>query len=183
MHAVNVNRDHFALFGLPRRYAVDLPALESRYRELQREVHPDRFATAPAAEQRMSMEMATRVNEAYRTLKSPLSRARHLLELRGVDAGIDTDTAMPREFLLQQMGWRETLEEAAQAGDAERLGALEAEVRTEAANAHAALEQALEAGDGDGAGGGEAEGRAAAGLVRRLMFLDKLREEIALAQE
>jgi len=170
---VNPTQDHFTLFGLPRRFAVDLPALESRYRELQREVHPDRFATAPAGEQRTSMEMATRVNEAYRTLKSPLARARYLLDLEGVDVAVETDTAMPREFLIQQMAWREALEEAADAVDPVRLGTLDAQVRAESEIDYAGLAHALDTG----------EGTTAAALVRKLMFLDKLRAEIADAQE
>ena len=69
---MNLNQNHFELFGLPARFAVDAAALEARYHELQREVHPDRFAAAPDPERRASMQLATRVNEAYQTLKSPL---------------------------------------------------------------------------------------------------------------
>ncbi len=82
---VNLNQNHFELFGLPARFGIDAAALEARYHELQREVHPDRFAAAPEAERRVSMQLATRVNEAYQTLKSPLRRAVYILQLRGVD--------------------------------------------------------------------------------------------------
>src|SRR5256885_13490827 len=82
---MNLNQNHFELFGLPARFGVDAATLEARYRELQREVHPDRFAAAPEPERRVSMQLATRVNEAYQTLKSPLRRAVYILRLRGVD--------------------------------------------------------------------------------------------------
>ncbi len=167
------SQDHFSLFGLPRRFAIDVAALDARYRDLQREVHPDRFATAAAAEQRASMEMATRVNEAYRTLKSPLARARYLLELAGIDVAVETNTAMPADFLTQQMSWREALEEATEAGDAARLEALDAQVRAVLDASFVGLAAALD--DGKGA--------TAAALVRQLMFLDKLRGEIAATQE
>src|SRR6266513_1486552 len=107
---MNLNQNHFELFGLPARFAVDAAALEGRYRELQREVHPDRFAAAPEPEQRVSMQLATRVNEAYQTLKSPLKRAVYILRLRGVDPEFETNTAMPPEFLVEQMAWRERIE-------------------------------------------------------------------------
>jgi molecular chaperone HscB len=170
---MNPTQDHFSLFGLPRRFAVDSSALDERYRELQREVHPDRFATAPAGEQRTSMEMATRVNDGYRTLKSPLARARYLLELAGVDAAIETNTAMPPEFLASQMEWREELDDASTAGDAAALDRLDARLRRELDAAYAAVETEFERDNH----------AAAAALVRKLMFLDKLREEIGLAQE
>src|SRR5580765_3338341 len=94
---VNLNQNHFELFGLPVSFAVDTAALEARYHELQREVHPDRFAAASGAERRLSMQLATRVNEAYRTLKSPLKRAVYILQSRGVDPEFETNTAMPSE--------------------------------------------------------------------------------------
>src|SRR5260221_10845596 len=99
---VNLNQNHFELFGLPARFGIDAAALEARYHELQREVHPDRFAAAPEAERRVSMQLATRVNEAYQTLKSPLRRAVYILQLRGVDPKFETNTAMPAEFLMEQ---------------------------------------------------------------------------------
>src|SRR5258708_40255863 len=107
---VNLNQNHFELFGLPARFAVDAAALEARYHELQREVHPDRFAAASEAKRRVSMQLATRVNEAYQTLKSPLRRAVYILQLRGVDPKVETNTAMPSEFLMEQMSWRDRIE-------------------------------------------------------------------------
>src|SRR5258705_7356716 len=124
---VNLNQNHFELFGLPARFGIDAAALEARYHELQREVHPDRFAAAPEAERRVSMQLATRVNEAYQTLKSPLRRAVYILQLRGVDPKFETNTAMPAEFLMEQMGWRERIE--AGSGNAGALLRLQAGLR------------------------------------------------------
>ncbi|MEW6688871.1 MAG: Fe-S protein assembly co-chaperone HscB, partial [Pseudomonadota bacterium] len=90
-------KNFFELFGFAPAYALDLEKLDSAYREVQARIHPDRFAHAGDAERRASMQWTTRVNEAYRTLKSPLLRARYLLELNGVDAGLETDTAMPKD--------------------------------------------------------------------------------------
>ena len=166
---MNLNQTHFELFGLPQGFSVDAAALDARYRELQREVHPDRFATASDAERRLSMQMATRVNEAYRTLKSPLPRARYLLELMGVDAAAETNTAMPADFLVEQMEWREGLEEADRLGDACSLVRLDVEVKREMDGAYAALGGQFESGDA----------QAAAGTVRKLMFYERLKEEVS----
>src|SRR5258706_13126182 len=99
---MNLNQNHFELFGLPERFVVDAAALEARYRELQREVHPDRFAAAPEIERRASMQLATRVNEAYQTLKSPLRRAVYIPPFRGVGPEFETKTPQPPQFLLEQ---------------------------------------------------------------------------------
>ena len=88
-------QSHFELFGLAPAFAVDAEALERSYREIQSRVHPDRFAHAGDAERRASLQWTTRVNEAFQTLKDPVARARHLLELHGVDVAFETNTAMP----------------------------------------------------------------------------------------
>src|SRR5258707_3802391 len=114
----DLHQNHFELFGLTARFSIDPEALEARYHELQREVQPDRFAAAPDAERRVSMQLATCVNEAYQTLKSPLKRAVYILQLRGVDPKFETNTAMPTEFLMEQMGWRERIEAGSEKPDA-----------------------------------------------------------------
>ncbi len=119
---MNFNQDFFALFNLPRRFALDRSALDSAYRQIQGEVHPDRFATRPDAERRLALQWATQVNEAYQTLRQPLARARYLLSLSGVDTAEDSNTAMPAEFLMLQREWREAIMDARAAQDA---GALE----------------------------------------------------------
>jgi molecular chaperone HscB len=162
---------HFELFGLPPTFSLDLEALEQAYRDIQSRVHPDRFAHAGDAERRASLQWTTRVNEAYRTLKNPVQRARHLLELQGVDVAFETNTAMPPEFLMQQMELREKLEDA---GDAEALDALRASLLND--------KQVLE-GEIAAAIDREKNYQDASHLVRKLQFLHRLDEEIDEAYE
>jgi molecular chaperone HscB len=164
-------QNHFDLFGLPPGYAIDGEALERSYREIQSRVHPDRFAHAGDAERRASLQWTTRVNEAFRTLKNPVSRARHLLELNGVDVAFETNTAMPPEFLMQQMELREALENA---NDAGALDALRKNLLHEKSLMEKQIADSIDAKK-DYAG--------AAGLVRKLQFLDKLDAEIDAAYE
>src|SRR5664279_6432387 len=107
-----LDSDDFTLFGLPRRFALDDAELAARRRALQAEVHPDRFAASGPAAQRTAMQWAVRVNEAYGRLKDPLKRAAYLCELRGAPINAENNTAMPASFLMQQMEWREALDEA-----------------------------------------------------------------------
>jgi molecular chaperone HscB len=173
LQRLNLDENHFQLFGVPARFDVDLPALEARYRELQREVHPDRFAGASQAEQRVSMQLATRVNEAYQTLKSPLRRAAYLLALHGVDPQFETNTAMPVEFLTDQMERREELEAAAAASDWERLIALSSGLRSDEDALLGRIARQLDAQDWSGA----------AATLRQLRFLEKFGEDIGSAEE
>jgi molecular chaperone HscB len=164
-------QSHFDLFGLSPAFAVEADALERSYREIQSRVHPDRFAHAGDAERRASLQWTTRVNEAYRTLKDPVQRAKHLLELNGVDVAFETNTAMPADFLAQQMELRESLEEAKSAASLDEMR------RTLLAQKSTLEKQIAEAIDArkDYAG--------AAQLVRKLQFLDKLDSEIDAAYE
>ena len=109
---MKLSDDDFTLFDLPRRQALDVPQLDQRWKALQGQVHPDRFAAEGAAAQRLAMQWAVRVNEAYRRLKQPLSRAAYLCELHGTPVLAESNTAMPAAFLMQQMSWREALEDA-----------------------------------------------------------------------
>ena len=169
---INFHHNHFELFGLPQRFHLDLAQLDEAYRGIQSQVHPDRFVRASDAERRVSMQSATQVNEAYRTLKNPLARARYLLALQHVDVASESNTAMPADFLLQQMQWRESVEEAAHQPEA--LAALARRLAEEMKDHYADLERRLDR-EGDYA--------LAAGSVRKLMFLERLREEIGDALE
>ena len=162
---------HFELFGLPPAFSIDELMLEKAYRDIQSQVHPDRFAHAGDAERRASLQWTTRVNEAFRVLKNPVSRARHLLELHGIDVAFETNTAMPAEFLMQQMELREKLEEAK---DATALDAL----RTDLVSEKRALEKSI--GDAIDT---QKDYKAAADNVRKLQFLHRLDEEIDEAYE
>ena len=163
--------NHFDLFGLPPAFSIEGEALERSYRDIQSKVHPDRFAHAGDAERRASLQWTTRVNEAYRTLKDPVQRAKHLLELHGVDVAFETNTAMPPDFLVQQMELRESLEEA------KTPNALD-EMRKTLRQEKAALEKQI-----GNAIDSKKDYAGAAGLVRKLQFLDRLDEEIDSAYE
>ena len=106
MRTADFQQDFFHLFNLPLRYQIDSAALEQSYRTLQAQVHPDKFAHLSEQERRMAMQWATRANEGFQTLRSPLNRARYLLSLQGVDTQEESNTAMPVDFLMQQMEWR-----------------------------------------------------------------------------
>jgi molecular chaperone HscB len=162
---------HFELFGLAPAFALDVARLEVAYRDIQSKVHPDRFAHAGDAERRASMQMTTRVNEAYRTLKSPVQRARYLLELNGVDVGFETNTAMPREFLLQQMEIRERLEEAR---DAAALDLFRKDLEVQEKELQKQIENEID---------GKRDFAAAADLARKLMFLERFGEDIDAAYD
>src|SRR5258708_13636217 len=128
---IDFAQDYFSLFGLPARYDVDRAALDAAYRALQASVHPDRHASAGEARRRLALQASARVNEAYRTLKSPVDRAQYLLKLQGVDALSETDTALPQDFLEYQLERRQAIEEAREGNDARRLETLLAHVRTQ----------------------------------------------------
>ena len=170
---MNLSENHFQIFGVPAQFEVDLPSLEARYRELQREVHPDRFAGASQAEQRVSMQLATRVNEAYQTLRSPLRRAEYLLSLQGVDPEFETNTSMPPGFLADQMERRERLGEVAETGDWQKLIALTSSLSIDQDALLGRIARQLDTGDWTGA----------AATLRQLKFLEKFGEEIDAAEE
>jgi molecular chaperone HscB len=163
------SKNHFELFKLPVSFAIDGAALDRAYREVQREVHPDRFTISSDAEQRLAAQWATRANEAYQTLKSPLNRGRYLLNIHGIDTEEESNTAMPVDFLMQQMEWREAVVEARRSRDSARLDALAGQHGADEARLFAQLAAELDS----------KTGMAAARLtVRKLRFLEKLGEEI-----
>src|SRR5438046_8616665 len=118
---IDLSRNYFELFGLPQRFGCDPVSLEDAYRRLQTEVHPDRFASGSDQEKRLALQSSARVNEAYRALKDPVSRAQYLLSLNGIDALSETDTQLPLEFLERQLERRETAAEAAARNDSDAL--------------------------------------------------------------
>ncbi len=167
--SIDLTQDFFTLFGLHRRYAIDDAALEAAWHELQSQVHPDRHAHLSDVEKRLSMQWATRVNEGFRTLRQPLTRAQYLLELAGVDAGLETNTAMSPEFLMEQMEWREAVEEAREAAEVGELEGLHKRLLAHSREVRGHLAVQLD---------DERDYEAAADTVRRLMFIDKLQQEV-----
>lgn len=158
--------DDFTLFGLAPRFGVDSQEVEARWRALQAQVHPDRFAAEGPAAQRLAMQWAVRVNEAHGRLRDPVARAAYLCELRGAHVDAQRHTAMPQSFLMQQMAWREALEEA---DTASQVVALEREVIGQERTLLGDLARQLD---------GEQDLAAAVASVRSLMFLGRFRSDI-----
>ncbi len=165
--------NHFALFQMPVSFDVDIGQLDVAYRELQGRVHPDRFVSASDAEKRVAMQWATRANEAYQILKNPLKRAAYLCELQGVDLGIESNTAMPAGFLMQQMEWREALDDARDAKDMDALETLDNELARHRRERLDQLGKLFNAGKHDEAGA----------QVRQLMFLERFGDDVSRAFE
>ena len=163
---LNLQSNDFEIFGLSPKFAVDRAALDARWKDLQREAHPDRFATADAQTQRQAMQWSVRINEAYQRLKDPLKRAAYLCELNGAPIQAENNTAMPAAFLMQQMQWREALEEAQGTEDLERMA-------DEVATARRTMQQELQATADD-----RQDWPALAQQVRALMFVERFAGDV-----
>lgn len=163
------SKNYFDLFGLEKKFSVPQEILDRAYRDIQSQIHPDKFSHAGEAEKRLSMQWATRANEAYQTLKKPLSRARYLLQLHGVDTQEETNTAMPTSFLMEQMEWREAVIEAKQEANHKSLINLHKNLLSNRAALLAKLEKQFDT---------EKNLDAACETTRKLRFLEKLGEEI-----
>jgi molecular chaperone HscB len=164
---LSASDDYFRFFGLNQQFNIDLPALDQAYLAIQKEVHPDRHARGSEAEQRLAMQMATLANTAYQTLKNPIQRGLYLCQLHGVDAKLETNTAMPAAFLMKQMEWRETLDE--QAEELQELESLMAEVEQSKSDILAEIAQAIDTAKNY---------QRAAELLRGLLFVDKFAIEL-----
>jgi len=164
--AMNLNDTDFQLFAVPATFAQEREVLDARWKELQREAHPDRFAAQGAAAQRVAMQWSVRINEAYQRLKDPIRRASYICELNGAPLDAENNTAMPPEFLMQQMEWRESLDEVADIASLEKL---HAEVEAGRAKALSSLDWLIdEKGDYP----------AAAKQVRALMFIERFAQDV-----
>ncbi|MEJ6023433.1 Fe-S protein assembly co-chaperone HscB [Ramlibacter sp. PS4R-6] len=163
---MNLQSNDFELFGVPEQFAQDLGRIDERWKDLQREAHPDRFAAQGAAAQRIAMQWSVRINEAYKRLKDPLKRAAYLCELRGSPIDPENNTAMPATFLVEQMEWREALEEARSIEDVDRLeGELQVARRDTVERVRRMLDD-------------ENDPRAAAQQVRALMFIERFAHDV-----
>ncbi len=163
---MNLQSTDFELFAVPPRFAQDAAQLDARWKELQRQVHPDKFAAQGPAAQRVAMQWSARINEAYRRLKDPLKRAAYLCELNGAPIDAESNTAMPAEFLMQQMELREAVDDAVDAAAMDEIGRQSATLKREML---LKLEQQMDA---------QHDWPAAAQTVRALMFLDRLAGDI-----
>jgi molecular chaperone HscB len=165
--------NYFEFLSLPQQFEVDLKALENNYRKIQSDSHPDRFVTASASEKLTSMQTATIANEAYLTLKSPSLRGAYLLGLSGIVAIDEKNNQMPADFLMQQMEWREGVEDAEHARDITALEQLLDEIAVEDKQLQRTLStQFLQNQLTD-----------ATDSTRKLIFMDKVRADIIKAIE
>jgi molecular chaperone HscB len=163
---VKLHSSDFELFGLPQRFAQERSEIDSRWKDLQREAHPDRFAGQGASAQRAALQWSVRINEAYQRLKDPLRRASYLCELLGAPINAENNTAMPPEFLVEQMEWREALDEA---GTEEELDELSERVLQRRREMLGSIQQLLDL---------EGDAPAAAQQVRALMFIERFAGDV-----
>jgi len=168
---MQLNADDFELFGLERRFAQDRSTLDARWKNLQRQAHPDKFAAQGAAAQRIAMQWSVRINEAYQRLKDPLKRAAYLCELHQVPVNAENNTAMPAAFLLQQMQWREDLDAANAAEDVDKISR---QCKMAVRDVLQKIEQMLDQ---------QQDFQAAVGQVRALMFLERFSADVAARQD
>ena len=169
---LDLQQDYFSLFDIASGFQINTTLLEQNYRALQAQVHPDKFSHLSETERRLSMQWATRVNEAYQTLRSPLNRARYLLSLHGVETLEETNTAMPMDFLMQQMEWRESLADAKLKNNSIMVEKIEQQVQNTKQTLERELAHQLD---------NVHDYNAASGIVRKLKFIEKLAEEIGSA--
>ena len=171
---LSLTSDNFALLNLPQQQALDLVRLEANFHQLQARVHPDRHLKASDADRRLAMQWASRVNEAFKTLRDPLSRANYLLKLKGYDTDLQNNTAMSVEFLMAQMEHREAVAAARENSDGLALEKLRQTLGSEMTLAHMNLVTLIDR---------QEDYSAASVLVRQLMFQQKLISEIDDALE
>ena len=171
MHAAQ-GKNHFELFGLPVTFDVDTADLAARYRDMQRRVHPDKFANASDQDRRLSLQMTAQINDAFQTLKDPVRRGRYLLSLRGIDLGDETDTAMDPAFLMEQMELRENLDQVRQADNPHtRLTELANRIEQRLQDGIEQFRRALMEDTPE-------TNKKARNAVREMQFLEKMRREI-----
>ena len=163
---MRLESDDFELFGLQKQFKQDRAQIDAQRLRLLALVHPDRFTSEGAPSQRLSMQWSVRISEAFERLKNPLSRAAYLCELGGASIAANDNTAMPASFLMEQMSWREALEEAHTLGD---LQTLQTQIATARAQRMASLERLLDV---------ENDIRTAAEEVRALMFIQRLSSDV-----
>ena len=182
---LDLNASDFELFGLPERFELDLAALDSQWKALLREAHPDKFAADGAVAQRVAMQWAVRINEAYQRLKNPLRRGIYLCERRGAPVQAHTNTAMPAAFLMQQMAWREALEDATTPEQLEALLDEAARARKQlqvdmavALDGQPGGDNATSSADTSTGGSLQAQAQVAAQAVRALMFVERFSTEV-----
>ena len=171
------NMNYFELFNINPEFSLDLDLLANTYQRLQQLTHPDKFATASDRDKLLSVQKNAQVNDAYQVLKSPISRAEYMLGLRGLELRHEQQTLQDTQFLMQQMEWREQLEDIDSSANAEdQLAELDDEIAQLIRTQVASLAEQLAINN-------EQANVACADLIRKLKFMYKLRQEIARKDE
>lgn len=165
--------DYFTLFGLPVHYAIDATSLSTRYQDLQRQFHPDKFASHPQADQLAALQQSATINQAWQTLRHPLNRAEYLLSLHGFDLANEQHTVRDTAFLMEQLELREELDEIERAGDEDRLTGFATRIQALYRSRHQQMVEELDSEAWD----------KAADTVRKLRFLDKLQHQTEQLEE
>jgi molecular chaperone HscB len=168
---VNLQSNDFELFQLTEQFAQDRAQLDARWKDLQREAHPDKFASHGAAAQRVAMQWSVRINEAYQRLKDPVKRAAYICELHHAPINAENNTAMPSAFLMQQIELREELDEANTAEDLDKISQQSNEYRHKQL---LEIEQLLDQ---------KKDYLSAAHAVRALMFIERFAQDIEARYE
>lgn len=174
MQSTSLPTQWFELFGLPVQFEVDQTLLTQRFRALQIQFHPDRFASSSDAEKRLAVQATSIINEAYTGLKTPRLRARYLLEQAGVLINDERDTIQDKAFLIQQIEWREAIDEALESTDpVEALDQVADEIQQSSRVLYLSFSQAWQADDLE----------QAKQVVLKLRFYERLQEEVRRQQE
>lgn len=165
--------DYFTLFGLPFGYAIDMTSLSARYQDLQRQFHPDKFASHPQADQLAALQQSATINQAWQTLRHPLNRAEYMLSLHGFDLANEQHTVRDTAFLMEQLELREELDEIERAGDENRLAGFTTRIQALYRARHQQMVEELDSQAWE----------KAADTVRKLRFLDKLQHQTEQLEE
>lgn len=169
--------NYFELFAIEPEFNVNTVDLKAKYLELQRAVHPDKFANASERERLKAVQRAAQINDAFNVLKATDTRAQYLLEMAGIELAHETQTLKDPMFLIQQMELREALEDIIHAAEPEQaLIAFQDEIEGFIKEINGKFEQLFNVND-------QASLSQAADLVRKLKFMLKLKHEGCLVEE
>lgn len=169
--------NYFELFKFSPAFDIDTAVLAERYRELQRAVHPDKFANDTEQQKLLSVQRTAQVNDGYQTLKDPIRRAEHMLALRGIDLSHETTTVKDTTFLMQQMEWREIIEDIGDSADPqESIYELYQSFAQYRAKLTQILMQLLHSDKVE-------DGLLAADQIRKLKFMAKLHDELTRVED
>ncbi len=173
MQVLDFKQNYFDLFGIKVSFEVDKMALQVRQQQLQAMFHPDRYVTASEQDRRLSVQQASWVNEAYRTLKDPVNRARYLLKNAGLELNDESQTMSDSDFLMEQIELREQLDSCRNHDDPlSKCDQIEASLKSRLQNLSCEFVQSFESDDLN----------AARITSRKMQFIQRIQEQVAELQ-